>query len=92
MGGRHNISAAAAASTLDAARDYLRRGWAVIPIPHSEKARREKDWPNLRLSESDLTARFSNGENIGVLLGETQSRRSVNLNPQDQPGDAQEPQ
>lgn len=56
---------------LDAAKDYTRQGWRVIPIPHQSKAPRLKDWPNLWLTEEDLPQHF-NGQpqNIGVLLGE----------------------
>ena len=69
MGERDCDSAVTTASSLEAARNYLRRGFAVVPIPHGKKAPRENDWPNLRLSEADLPARFSNGENIGLILG-----------------------
>ena len=39
---------AAVGGTLEAARDYVRRGWSVVPITPREKAPRIKDWPNLR--------------------------------------------
>lgn len=34
------------------ARDYLRKGWAPVPIPPGEKAPRLTDWPNLRLRDN----------------------------------------
>ena len=73
MAARKRPSAAEALTTggsaLDAARDYLRRGWQPVPIPRGEKAPRIKDWPNLRLNETDLPACFRSGDNIGLLLG-----------------------
>jgi hypothetical protein len=56
-------------STLDAARAYVQRGWSVIPVPRGEKAPHIAGWPSLRLGECDLSAHFSNGKNVGVILG-----------------------
>jgi hypothetical protein len=56
-------------SVLDAAREYTRRGWRVVPIPHGKKGPRLHDWPSLMLGENEMAAHFSNGENIGILLG-----------------------
>src|SRR5262249_34229278 len=53
-----------------AARDYLRRGWAVIPVPFRRKKPVLKNWPNLRLSELEIPRHFSDRCNVGVLLGE----------------------
>jgi hypothetical protein len=60
----------AALTTLDAAREYVLRGFAVVPIPHGEKAPCIDGWQNLRLTENDLPEHFSNGANIGILTGE----------------------
>ncbi|OPX92333.1 MAG: hypothetical protein A4E53_00555 [Pelotomaculum sp. PtaB.Bin104] len=57
-------------NTLQAALSYTRRGWCVIPLPAGGKAPRGRGWQNLRLTEEELPARFTNGENVGVLLGE----------------------
>src|SRR3990172_3654849 len=54
---------------LDAAREYLRRGWSPIPIPRGEKKPALAEWQNLRLGEGDLLAHFGDGSNIGVLTG-----------------------
>lgn len=59
----------AAYSTLDAACDYVRRGLAVVPVPRGEKAPRIPNWPELRLSETDIPKYFGAGENIGLILG-----------------------
>lgn len=61
---------AVTASTREVARGYVRRGWSVVPVPRGQKAPRIAGWQTLRLTESDLPARFSNGENIGILTGE----------------------
>jgi hypothetical protein len=59
----------AAITTLGAARGYHRRGWAVIPVPPRKKGPRILGWTSLRLTENNLQKHFSNGTNIGVLLG-----------------------
>ncbi len=56
-------------SMLDAAREYLRRGWFILPIPRGSKAPAIPRWPSLRLSEADLVGHFGNDENVGVILG-----------------------
>jgi hypothetical protein len=55
---------------LDVAREYLERGWAVIPIPHGRKTPLIKEWPKLRITQADA-ANYFNGQpqNIGVILG-----------------------
>ncbi len=55
---------------LDAARSYLARGWAPVPVPHREKGPQLPGWQRLRLTETDLP-RYFNGhaQNIGILLG-----------------------
>ena len=60
----------------DAARDYLRRGFAPIPIPARSKAPSLPDWPNLRIEEKDMDELFT--ENVGLLLG-TPSRGLVDV-------------
>jgi hypothetical protein len=58
-------------TALDVAREYCRRGWAVVPVPHRAKNPGFLEWQKLRLTETDLPTRF-NGcpQNVGVLLGE----------------------
>src|SRR5262245_6416978 len=51
------------------AREYLSPGWQVVPVPNGQKAPRLKGWQNLRLSPDVLPCHFSNGSNVGVLLG-----------------------
>jgi len=62
-------SKAAVPRTLDAAREYVQRGFAVVPVPHGKKAPCIDGWQNLRLTENDLPEHFSNGANIGLILG-----------------------
>lgn len=59
-----------ASSMLDAARWYLGRGYAPIPLPAREKKPVIRGWNTLRLSESDLPRHFNGTGNIGLLLGE----------------------
>lgn len=63
---------------LCAARRYLQRGWAVIPIPHREKAPRIKHWQERRIEESEISEHFRPEDNIGILLGKP-SRRLVDI-------------
>jgi hypothetical protein len=55
---------------LDTARFYIRRGRAVVPVPHRAKAPVIKGWLDLRITEADAP-RYFNGapQNIGVILG-----------------------
>ncbi|MFV0444089.1 MAG: bifunctional DNA primase/polymerase, partial [Planctomycetaceae bacterium] len=57
-------------STLDAAREYVRRGWSVVPIPYKQKRALRKGWPDLRLTADQLPEYFDQPANIGLLLGE----------------------
>jgi putative DNA primase/helicase len=52
--------------------EYLRRGWAPIPVPRGQKAPKGKAWQTLRLSPAEVRAQFGDGQehNAGVLLGE----------------------
>ena len=54
---------------LDAARDYIRRGWRVVPIPTGEKGPRINGWQNLAIGIDNLPLYFGAQENIGVILG-----------------------
>lgn len=55
---------------MEAAREYTRRGWCVIPIPLGQKAPRLPNWQNTKLTEAELPLHFPGESNIGVLLGE----------------------
>jgi hypothetical protein len=52
------------------ARKYVRWGWRVVPIPAKTKGPHLKNWQLLRLKQSELPHYFSEGNNIGVLLGQ----------------------
>lgn len=56
--------------TLEAAQDYLSRGWMPIPVAHGRKAPVLSDWQNLRLGQADLPHYFADEANVGLLLGE----------------------
>ncbi len=54
----------------EAACSYLRRGWAVIPVPYRSKNPGFAGWQDLRPTEDDLPRLFPGApQNIGVLLG-----------------------
>lgn len=48
-------SRAETASTLDAARQYVRSGLAVVPVPGDEKAPAIPGWPDLRFDDDDVS-------------------------------------
>ncbi len=54
----------------EAVREYLHRGYAVVPIPHGKKQPIIEGWQKLRLTEAKLPRHF-NGQpqNVGLLLG-----------------------
>lgn len=58
-----------AATPLEAAREYVRRGWCVVPIPYKQKRPLLKEWEQLRLMDADLAAYFDQPANIGLILG-----------------------
>lgn len=58
------------ASSLEAARNYVRRGWCVVPVPFKQKRPVIKGWEQLRLAESDLDVYFDQPANLGLILGE----------------------
>jgi hypothetical protein len=45
-------------------------GWFPIPIPAATKIPDMSRWQKLRLSREELPTYFSNGQNVGLLLGE----------------------
>ena len=57
-------------SPLEAAREYVRRGWRVVPIPYRQKRPILKEWEQLRLTEGDLNRYFDQPANVGLILGE----------------------
>lgn len=56
--------------TLSAAGVYVRRGWKPVPVHPGQKRPIGDGWEKLRLTENELPAWFSNGNNIGLLTGE----------------------
>ncbi len=55
---------------LEAAREYVRRGWRVVPIPFRQKRPVLTGWEQLRLEEADLHQYFDQPANVGLILGE----------------------
>jgi hypothetical protein len=62
-------SPAPAPETADAAADYLRRGWSIIPVPPGQKAATVPEWPKFKATAADLPRLFGDGQNIAVILG-----------------------
>ena len=58
-------------SAIDAAREYLGRRYAPIPVPYRKKRPVLEGWPDLRLTEDDLASYFDGRrQNVGILTGE----------------------
>jgi len=55
---------------MDWVKDYISRGWAVIPVPLKSKSPVLENWQKLRLKEEELSHYFHGQENVGILLGE----------------------
>ncbi len=55
-----------------AARAYLGRGYAPVPVPHRKKYAVRPGWPELRIRETDVDAYFppAVASNLGLLLGD----------------------
>src|SRR3954470_16443445 len=59
------------ASSLEAARSWIDRGYHPIPIPYRKKKPVTKTWQELRLTHETATAYFSTGAtNLGIILGD----------------------
>lgn len=56
-------------NTLDVVLGYFSLGWLPIPVPAGQKKPVIQGWQNLRLTREDLPIHFSNGANVGLLLG-----------------------
>ena len=57
-------------SALRAAERYVRRGFAVVPIPHGKKSPILEGWEGLRLTTDELSKHFNGKpQNVGLLLG-----------------------
>jgi hypothetical protein len=54
---------------LDAARDYARRGWRIVPIPTGLKKPVIDGWPDLIIPINDLARYFGDGQNVGIRVG-----------------------
>jgi len=53
-----------------AANEYVRHGWKVVPVLVKEKAPKVSQWQNLRLTEEQVPHFFPEPSNVGILLGE----------------------
>jgi hypothetical protein len=49
--------------------DYVRRGWAVVPIPRGQKKPSICQWQNFVVTIDDAPRLFGNGANVAVRLG-----------------------
>ncbi len=58
------------AETRRAVEGYLREGMAVIPVPSGEKNPNRRGWQTERRSIEDVPRLWTNGQNVGILLGE----------------------
>ena len=61
----------------EAAKQYIARGWSVVPIPRGQKGPTIKGWPSLRIT--DPAAWFSDGDNIGIILGAASNLVCIDL-------------
>jgi hypothetical protein len=58
-------------SALGAAERYVRRGFAVVPVPHGKKGPTLEGWEEMRLTSDELPEHFNGKpQNIGLVLGE----------------------
>lgn len=69
VGAHSRVTAAGSLATIEAAREYSRRGWALVPVPAGQKAAAMPDWPEFRAQAGDLPRLFGRGENVAVILG-----------------------
>lgn len=70
-------------TTLEAARMYLECELSPIPIPARKKNPARNGWPGLRFAAADLPRYFSDGTNVGILLGDDYGTADVDLDCQE---------
>ena len=58
-----------------AAAVLIRRGVAVIPVPAGEKNPGRPGWEALRITEEEIPAYWTNGQNVGLLCGKPSGGR-----------------
>lgn len=63
------MSDAPGSTLMQAAQQYLQRGWSPIPIPPKSKRPIIKGWPALQLRRDELEEHFGSEGNIGLALG-----------------------
>ncbi len=56
-----------AADVPAAARTYIDRGWAPLPIPYKSKAPTIKGWPSLRIGVEEITDHFPAGSSFSLV-------------------------
>src|ERR1035441_5045172 len=67
-------------TSLEAARDWTKRGYRVVPIPFRKKGPIIKGWKSLRIEEGKLSHHFNGAQqNIGVLQGDGYGSADVDL-------------
>ena len=57
-------------TTKKQAKEYIQRGWSVVPVAAGEKGSKRPDWQNLRINAEQVGEFFTEDSNVGVLLGE----------------------
>jgi Bifunctional DNA primase/polymerase, N-terminal/Primase C terminal 2 (PriCT-2) len=58
-----------ASCAIEAAREYLQRGWSILPVPGGSKVAVLPGWPDFRAEAGDLPRLFGTGANVAVILG-----------------------
>jgi hypothetical protein len=53
----------------NAAADYHRRGWRIVPVPAGQKKPAMAGWQDFEPNHADVQRRFGRGENVGIVLG-----------------------
>jgi len=56
--------------TKEQAKEYIERGWSVVPVPPGKKGPVLNGWEKLSIKSGEIEEYFVGGSNIGVLLGE----------------------
>jgi hypothetical protein len=56
-------------AAVEVAREYVQRGWRVVPIPAGLKKPVINGWPDLVIAADDLPRYFGADQNLGIRLG-----------------------
>ncbi len=70
MDSKQSVTPPRTNNAVEATHGYIDRGWSVVPVPRGEKGPNLPEWQKLRIKSEQVGEFFTEGSNIGIVLGE----------------------